>query len=221
MAARLELLNAGATMLFESDADETLGKIKGTVKHLLRGRFGELKAAEVGSAVGNLPLLARTTWRYAVAKRAFNPADAKIMLRVHCEQEPVNESSIALADECDALGMRRTRLDWRISDAELATIRSYTEIVRESLSGLADVVPDADLAAGRREYVARCDDSYHHMGGMRMAASDAEGVVDTDLRLHGTKNVFVCSGAVFPTSGYSNPTHTLLALAMRLAEHLS
>ena len=221
IAARLKTLNAGGTMIFASDADETLGKIKGTVKHLLRGRFGELRIGQFASAISNLPLLAHTAWRYSVAKRAFNPPDAKIMLRVHCEQEPLNGSSITLSDECDALGVRRTRLDWRISDAELATIRVYTEIVRESLKGLAHVVADADLAAGRREYVARCDDSYHHMGGMRMAESEAQGVVDPDLRLHGTQNVFVCSGAVFPTSGYSNPTHTLLALAVRLAEHLS
>jgi choline dehydrogenase-like flavoprotein len=59
------------------------------------------------------------------------------------------------------------------------------------------------------------------MGGMRMAESETAGVVDPNLRLHGTKNVYVCSCAAFPTSGYSNPTHTLLALTVRLAEHLS
>ena len=54
-----------------------------------------------------------------------------------------------------------------------------------------------------------------------MDPSPNAGVVDTDLRLHGTPNVFVCSSAVFPTSGFSNPTHTLLALAVRLASHLA
>jgi choline dehydrogenase-like flavoprotein len=55
---------------------------------------------------------------------------------------------------------------------------------------------------------------------MRMGADASTGVVDPDLRLFGTRNCFVCSGAVFPTSGFSNPTHTVLALAVRLAEHL-
>ena len=59
------------------------------------------------------------------------------------------------------------------------------------------------------------------MGGMRMDPSPARGVVDPNLRLHNTENVFICSSAVFPTSGFSNPTHTLLALAMRLAAHLA
>jgi choline dehydrogenase-like flavoprotein len=218
--ARLETLNVGATMIFESSADETLGRIKTTVKHLLRGRVKELKVAEMASMVGNLPLLAKTTWRYGVGHRAYNPADATIRLRVHCEQEPVNGSSISLGTERDGLGLLRTRMDWRISDVELRTVRTYAEVARRSLAGLAEVVVDADLMAGSREYVGRCDDSYHQMGGMRMAAGATDGVVDENLRLHGTKNAYVCSCAVFPTSGYSNPTHTLLALAMRLAEHL-
>jgi choline dehydrogenase-like flavoprotein len=86
---------------------------------------------------------------------------------------------------------------------------------------VAEVTVDAELERGDAGYRVRCDDSNHHMGGMRMAAVASEGVVDTDLRLHGTKNCYVCSGAVFPTSGFSNPTHTVLALAVRLAEHLS
>ncbi len=54
-----------------------------------------------------------------------------------------------------------------------------------------------------------------------MSTSAETGLVNTDLRLHGTDNAYICSSAVFPTSGFSNPTHTLLALAIRLAHHLS
>ena len=59
------------------------------------------------------------------------------------------------------------------------------------------------------------------MGGMRMSTCESSGVVDKNLRLYGTANTYVCSSAVFPTSGYSNPTHTVLALAVRLADHLA
>ena len=58
------------------------------------------------------------------------------------------------------------------------------------------------------------------MGGMRMSSSARDGIVDLDLKLHGMDNGYVCSGAVFPTSSFSNPTHTVLALAVRLAEHI-
>jgi len=140
---------------------------------------------------------------------------------VHCEQEPMGASSITLSDERDALGMLRTRLDWRISDLEQRTILEFARLAKRELAAVAELTLDADLERGDAAYRARCDDSNHHMGGMRMAASEPEGVVDPDLRLFGTRNCYVCSGAVFPTSGFSNPTHTLLALAVRLAEHLT
>jgi choline dehydrogenase-like flavoprotein len=77
------------------------------------------------------------------------------------------------------------------------------------------------LEAGGSELLSRLDDSYHHMGATRMSSSSRTGVVDPDLRLFGIRNGYVCSTSVFPTSGFSNPTHTLIALAARLAEHLA
>ncbi|HEX5451187.1 MAG TPA: GMC family oxidoreductase, partial [Candidatus Limnocylindrales bacterium] len=61
----------------------------------------------------------------------------------------------------------------------------------------------------------------HHMGTTRMADDPADGVVDRDLKVHGTDNLYVAGSSVFPTGiGYSNPTLTILALALRLADHL-
>ena len=59
------------------------------------------------------------------------------------------------------------------------------------------------------------------MGGARLHESARYGVVDPDLRCHGTSNLFACSAAVFPPSGWSNPTLTVVALAARLAHHLT
>ena len=214
------VLNAGATMYFLSEMDEQLGAIKETVKKVRRGGLGGVRAGDVRHILANLPLLARQTWRYKMAHRAWNPESARVMLRVHCEQEPLGASSITLADERDRLGLLRTRLDWRISDQELRTIREFARVAKQELRGLVEIDMDADLQGGGEGYLARCDDSNHHMGGMKMATADSQGVVDPDLRLFGTRNCYVCSGAVFPTSGFSNPTHTVLALAVRLARHL-
>ncbi len=214
-------LNAGATMYFVSDLDEQLAETKAAAKKLLRGGVKQLGAKDVAMVATNLPLLARQAWRYKRAHRAYNPADAKVMLRVHCEQEPLSASSITLSDERDALGMLRTRLDWRVSNFEQRTILEFARVAKRELAGVAELTLDADLERGDAGFAKRCDDSNHHMGGMRMAAVESEGVVDKDLRLFGTRNCYVCSGAVFPASGFSNPTHTLLALAVRLAGHLN
>jgi choline dehydrogenase-like flavoprotein len=62
--------------------------------------------------------------------------------------------------------------------------------------------------------------SHHHLGGCRMAAEAGDGVVDPDLRIHGTRNAFVLGSAVFPTGGAAHPTVAIVALAERLADHL-
>ncbi len=216
-----EVLHAGGTIYSASDLDATLTETKSMAKSLLRGHLSELTGARVAGLARNASLLARQTYRYAVQHRAWHPAGAEMRLRVHCEQPPDAKSAITLSDERDALGLLRTRLSWCISAAELRTIRHFVEVARVALAGIAEVVPHPDLLADDERFLERCEDSFHHMGGMRMAASAAKGVVDLDLRLWGTRNAFVCSSAVFPTSGFSNPTHTLLALAVRLAGHLA
>ncbi len=216
---KARVLIAGGTVFSVSDVDEALAEVKTTAKHLLRGRLGEVD----GALLRHAPLVARQSLRYAVQHRGFHPADAEIRLRVHCEQEPHSASTITLSSERDSLGLLRGRLDWRISELELCTIRQFVETARTALADVADlaeVIPHPDLAKGDR-FLAQCQDSFHHMGGMRMDASPNAGVVSPDLRLHNTHNVYVCSGAVFPSSGFSNPTHSLLALAMRLAAHLA
>jgi choline dehydrogenase-like flavoprotein len=60
----------------------------------------------------------------------------------------------------------------------------------------------------------------HPMGTCKMGSSDTDSVVDRDLRVHGTDDLYVCSSAVFPTAGAANPTLTIAALAHRLGQYL-
>ncbi len=214
-------LNVAALIFFNSDSDAIGGEIKATAKKLIRGRGKEISRQEVLRLFRNAPLLAHQSWRYVFAHRAYVPPDAHIELGIHCEQPPEGTSSITLAATRDQLGMLRTRINWQISDLEIASIRTCVDIAAESLRKIAKVVPDPDLIHHPDRFLYKCGDGYHHMGGMRMSVSPDKGVVDLDLKLHGIENGYVCSAAVFPTSGFSNPTHTVLALTVRLADHLS
>ncbi len=216
-----QTLNVAATMNFLSHSDEALSDVKATARKLLHGRVREVTAAEVARGVVTLPQLGRQIARYLAQHRAYNSPNAEISLRLHCEQEPAGSSKLTLSPERDRLGMQRLQLDWRISALERHTMREFVLQAQRSLSGMLDLEPDAALMADDPAVTARCDDSNHHIGGMRMAASPHDGVVDLDLRLHGLLNCFICSSAAFPTGGFSNPTHTILALAMRLADHLA
>jgi choline dehydrogenase-like flavoprotein len=54
-----------------------------------------------------------------------------------------------------------------------------------------------------------------------MSADPRTGVVDLNCRVHGFNNLYVASASVFPTTGSANPTLPVLAIALRLAEHIS
>ena len=75
--------------------------------------------------------------------------------------------------------------------------------------------------AGNSANKIAVDYGCHPSGTTRMSDDHKMGVVDANLKVHGIGNLFICGGSVFPTSGYANPTLTIVALALRLAKHLS
>jgi choline dehydrogenase-like flavoprotein len=58
------------------------------------------------------------------------------------------------------------------------------------------------------------------MGATRMSTDAEHGVVDETCRMHGLRNLYIAGSSVFPTSGIANPTLTIIALAVRLSDHL-
>ena len=61
----------------------------------------------------------------------------------------------------------------------------------------------------------------HHMGTTRMHESPRMGVTDANCRVHGLQNLYVAGSSLFPCAGHQNPTLTIVALALRLADHLN
>jgi choline dehydrogenase-like flavoprotein len=53
-----------------------------------------------------------------------------------------------------------------------------------------------------------------------MGHDPATSVVDRDCKVHGIRNLFIAGSSVFPTGGHANPTATIAALAIRLADHV-
>ena len=92
---------------------------------------------------------------------------------------------------------------------------------RSRSPGRGAVALDDWLSDPRADWRPHLNDHYHHIGTTRMDPDPRRGVVDTDCRVHGVRNLYIASSSVFPTGGFSNPTLTILALAMRLADHLA
>jgi len=126
---------------------------------------------------------------------------------------------LVLTNERDALGMQRLRLQMRISDRDFAHYReTLTELGRQLLAaGTGMIRLDRNH---RSEWLEVIDWGNHHMGTTRMSDDPHQGVVDPNLAVHGVPNLFIAGSSTFPTYGASNPTLNLLALTLRLADHL-
>jgi len=120
---------------------------------------------------------------------------------------------IELGSGASSCGGNRTRVKFSQSATTKAAIAwAEQELVKVlEAAGLQDV-------ERKTSATIRAD---HATSTCRMSNDECDGVVDPDLRVHGTDNVFVCSNAVIPNGAAVNPTLTLIALAERLADHLA
>ena len=145
-----------------------------------------------------------------------------VRLQCHTEQQPDPESRITLSDSTDILGMPKARVHWKVNEAERTAMRIATQSMKCELArlGLAELQIDPWLEDDKADWRSHIADSYHHIGATRMASNQANGVVDGNCQVFGTRGLFVAGSSVFPTSGYANPTLTIVALSLRLANHI-
>jgi choline dehydrogenase-like flavoprotein len=178
--------------------------------------------ADVAGAVAGIPALAGALYRRQV--RGLHSAGGRpdrVWLEVWVEQAPRADRRVTLAGTRDALGLRQPAVSWRCDPEELETSRQLTRWIAEDLHRLG-VARVRELPAMTDDAAWHADvhDAFHPAGTTRMADSPRDGVVDRDLQVHGVAGLHVLGASVFPTSGYANPTLTIVALALRLAGHL-
>jgi choline dehydrogenase-like flavoprotein len=137
-----------------------------------------------------------------------------------CEQTPHRDNRLTLMNDRDWLGRKKLRFDHCWSEADRQNVQRSIEIFSAELeaAGLGRLRQWYQWQGSSRPRFAGL---HHPMGGTRMHVDPRFGVVDENCLVHGLSNVYVAGSSVFPTAnGYANPTLTLLALAMRLADHL-
>ncbi len=179
-----------------------------------------LGAADVAGAARELgPVAAAAFRRFALGRPSAAPLD-RARVKVLMEQAPNRDSRITLAAEQDALGVPKARVDWRLTELDRRTAEVLTgtldaEFRRLGLGRLRDLDRLADDG-----WTDGVEEACHHMGTTRMSVDPRSGVVDADLQVHDVPGLYACGSSVFPTGGYANPTLTIVALALRLADHL-
>jgi choline dehydrogenase-like flavoprotein len=175
--------------------------------------FGEYACAALGGprSIARVLYHRLSTWLrpYAVQR---------IKVDIEGEQSPNPASRVTLSDEVDALGMRRAVVNWQIEPVDGRNLYQTAMELARCVGGaglgrmFVNLDPDNELS----NIVA----VRHHMGTTRMHEDPRQGVVDQHCAVHGLTNFYIAGSSVFPTSGRANPTITIVALAIRLADHL-
>jgi len=128
---------------------------------------------------------------------------------------------VVLTGQTDALGMPRLKADWRYTRADVETVSRSLALLAEDIRRSGTGTFDYDPAGVEQEMTRYGAYGGHHIGTARMGSDPSASVVDSDCRVHGIGNLYVAGSAVFPTSSQANPTLTAIALALRLADHLT
>jgi len=137
------------------------------------------------------------------------------MIEINWEQFPNSANRVSLSASRDSVfGDPLAHVDWRISAADLRTMKIGLQRTLDHLTSLG--MPTEHY--GTPSVTSLGD---HHMGTARMSSTPAGGVVDKNCRVHGIDNLYLAGSSVFRTSGFANPTLTIVALALKLAKHLS
>jgi len=140
------------------------------------------------------------------------------------EHAPDRDSRVVLDESSvDDFGMPRLEARIKFSEIDHRTVTTFVTLFKERLekSGLGTF----HLTDDEKEFLAHPErqefnSNSHNIGTTRMSESPEKGVVDVNCKIHGVDNLYIAGSSVFPTSGHANPTLMIIALALRLADHL-
>jgi hypothetical protein len=134
-------------------------------------------------------------------------------LKVFCEMQPNINNKISIINK-----KNKILINYNLSYVDIKTLN----ILRDQLYNYFSLFPEKEKKIQFTQSFLKdnIQDASHHMGGLIYSINKNRSIVDGNLKLIGTNNIYVCSSAIFPTSGSANPTMTICALAIRLANYL-
>ena len=114
-----------------------------------------------------------------------------------------------------------TRVDWRVAEVEARSQAALAKAIAAEFERLTlPRVWLAEWVSQGRFADAKFVDGCHPMGTTRMTVDSRDGVIDSDRQMHGVDKLYVAGSSVFPTASHANPALMIVALAVRLSDHL-
>lgn len=144
------------------------------------------------------------------------------------EQVPDLNNSLALDEhERDLFGQPRVSLHWTLGELDDRTANAALDLLEEAIADRPSFgqLRRLHLGGTPRHWpvesgLAGLKPGDHHMGTVRMATIESDGVADRNGKLHGYSNFFVSGTSLFPSGGCATPTLTAVALALAQSDHL-
>jgi choline dehydrogenase-like flavoprotein len=171
------------------------------------------------NSVVSTPLAPYSTGMRHIAESIAHEPTPVRQLFARSESRTLRQSRVTLSERRDALGRQQARLDWRLAEGDYRDLGVAARLMALAFAQLGLGVVHQD--AGKEELLRRIRGGAHHIGGARMSRDPKEGVTDGFGALHQMPNVFVAGSATFPSGGFSNPTLTIMALALRQARFIA
>ncbi len=143
-------------------------------------------------------------------------------IQVHMAMEPMPnpDTFVRLSDKRDLFGQRKLEVSWQVTDRERANAHRAIEICALEFGHMGFGRAFAPMLHKPDEWPAAFTSGKHHCGTTRMSDSPQTGVVDRNCKVFDVDNLYIGGSSVFPTIGHTNPTMNLVALSLRLADHL-
>lgn len=186
-------------------------------KSTLRGEWPGDLMEHVGNVMADLDDLAGLA--YKRLRYGQVPLE-RIDFQVTLAPLPRADSRITLGEERDAVGQRRVVMDWRLSRIDKRSARRMAEVIAEEVGRLRLGRVKSAIDDDDSSWPEDMEDANHHLGTTRMSDDPLKGVVDRDCKVHAKTNLYIAGSSVFPTAGTGSPTMLIIALALRLADHI-
>lgn len=136
------------------------------------------------------------------------------------ESAPNPDSRVMLSTKRDAFGVNLPNLDWRMEAIDKRSLRRSHEIFAKEFEAAGEGRLLIKIDQDEHTWPPTLIGLAHHMGTTRMHVDPKKGVVDSNCKVHGLKNLYIAGSSVFPTAGAAPPTLTIVALALKLADHI-
>ncbi len=179
-------------------------------------KLPRVSASELVTAAGGIAALG---WHRIVKNRLYIASNTECSVQMDMEQQRSESNSVLLGSETDRYGRPVPIIKWNASGEDLSAMarlaKTFIAKWQRLPSGFPSIEPVQVEASGLKPH-----DAFHPVGTCGMGV-EGSSVVASDLRVHGSSNLFVLSTAVFPTAGTANPTFSMLCLGEALAERIA